>query len=223
VNATARRGASRPAKERVYLYLRNLILRGELRGGSFIEEEQTSLALGVSRTPVREAFHRLEAERLIDLVPRRGALVRQVTAQELLDVYEARRLIESHAVRRLCDEGAEVPHEMVKLLERMRSFASRDGFALTELDRQFHRAMVVASGNSVLVEMYDALRSRQQLVAVTTVSVNPARLKATYQEHQELLDALRSGDAERAVQTFTAHLRPMPEVLARLGERATAS
>jgi DNA-binding GntR family transcriptional regulator len=209
--------ASAPAKDRVYTYVRDLILRGTLRGGSFIEEGHISAALGTSRTPVREALHRLEAERLIDLVPRRGAVVRQVTPRELVDVYEARKLIESYAVRRLCDERISLPAEMAALVERMRAGAG-DDFARTELDRQFHRALVAASGNAVLVEMYDALRSRQQLVAVTAASVHPARLEATYDEHRDLLAALESREAERAVQAFVDHLRPMPEVLAGLDQ-----
>lgn len=219
VRAPGEQGAA-PAKDRVYAYVRDLILRGTLRGGSFVEEVQISNALGTSRTPVREALHRLEAERLIDLVPRRGAVVRQVTARELIDVYEARKLIESYAVRRICEDGVAIPFEMKRLVERMRSSEGNDEFTLTELDRQFHRAMVTASGNGVLVEMYDALRSRQQLVAVTTASVHPERLNATYDEHCELLGVLEAGDAERAVQAFTYHLRPMPEVLAGLDQRA---
>lgn len=217
--APGEQGAA-PAKDRVYAYVRDLILRGTLRGGSFVEEVQISSALGISRTPVREALHRLEAERLIDFVPRRGAVVRQVTARELIDVYEARKLIESYAVRRMCDDGIGVPFEMRRLVERMQSDEARDEFALTELDRQFHRAMVAASGNAVLTEMYDALRSRQQLVAVTTASVHPARLNATYEEHRDLLAVLESRDAGRAVQAFTYHLRPMPEVLAGLDQRS---
>lgn len=208
-----------PAKDRVYAYVRDLILRGRLRGGSFVEEGHISDALGISRTPVREALHRLEAERLIDLVPRRGAVVRQVTARELIDVYEARKLIESYAVQRICEDDVAIPVEMERLVERMRSAEGSDEFALTELDRQFHRAMVAASGNAVLTEMYDALRSRQQLVAVTTATVHPARLNATHDEHRELLDVLEARDTERAVQAFTYHLRPMPEVLAGLDQR----
>lgn len=75
-----------PARQRVYEYVRDGILDGRLAGGSFLEEEQVSLAVGVSRTPVREAFQQLHSERLIDLVPRRGAMVRAVTVQELVEV-----------------------------------------------------------------------------------------------------------------------------------------
>lgn len=213
--------AGAPAKDRVYQYLRELILRGSARGGSFIEEGQVSTALGISRTPVREALLRLEAERLIDLVPRRGAFVRQVTAQELVDVYEARKLIESYAVRRMCEERIPLPRELSLLLGRMETAESKDDFAVTELDRQFHHAIVTASGNAVLAEMYDGLRSRQQLVAVTTISVHPARLHASYLEHRELFDVLQTRDADKAVQAFVEHLRPMPEVLAGLGDRVS--
>ena len=70
----------KPTRERVYLYVREQILRGRFLGGCFIEEEEISSALGLSRTPVREAFHRLEAERFPDLLPRRGARAARIPA-----------------------------------------------------------------------------------------------------------------------------------------------
>src|ERR1700736_3708122 len=110
---------SRPARERVYAYICEQILTGYFRGGSFIEVEQISSVMNVSRTPVREAFHRLEVEKFIDLLPRRGALVRQVTASELTDVYESRRVIEGYSIARICQERLPVPAEMTTLLKRM--------------------------------------------------------------------------------------------------------
>src|ERR1700744_3261363 len=110
--------ASGPARERVYVFVCEQILKGHFVGGSFIEEEQISSAINVSRTPVREAFHRLEAEKFIDLLPRRGALVRQVTASELTDVYEARRVIEGYSIARMGQERLPVPAEMTAVKKR---------------------------------------------------------------------------------------------------------
>ncbi len=144
---------SRPARERVYAHVREQILRGVYAGGSFVEEEAISSVMGVSRTPVREAFHRLEAERFIDLLPRRGALVRQVTAQELADLYETRRMIEGYAVARICRERIVLPETMEAVLDRLDAIAGSDHFARVELNREFHFGMVQALGNEVLSEL----------------------------------------------------------------------
>src|SRR5882762_11343264 len=91
-----------PARDQVYAWLRDAIITGEIEGGRFLDEHWVSGMVGVSRTPVREAFHRLAAERFISLLPRKGAQDRMVTARELEEVYQTRRLIEGHAITALC-------------------------------------------------------------------------------------------------------------------------
>ena len=206
----------RPARERVYAYVREQILRGVYAGGSFIEEEEISLAMGVSRTPVREAFHRLEAERFIDLLPRRGALVRQVTAQELADLYETRRMIEGYAVARICRETIALPESMEAILDRMDEIADGDHFARVELNREFHFTMVRALGNEVLSELYQSLGARQQRVAMRALAADPARIERIRREHRDFLAALRAHDEARARAVLDEHLRPVTGVLSRL-------
>lgn len=212
----AQPSVAKPARERVYLYVREEILRGHFAGGSFIEEEQISSAMKVSRTPVREAFHRLEAERFIDLLPRRGALVRQVTAQELVDLYETRRMIEGYAVARICQQKIPVPVEMAEILDEMETFAGGDHFPRVELNRRFHFTMVGALGNEVLSELYQSLGSRQQRVAMTAMSVDPNRVDRIRIEHRALLAALQAGDEAQARAVLEQHLRPIVGVVSRL-------
>jgi DNA-binding GntR family transcriptional regulator len=212
----AQEPAGQPARERVYLYVREQILRGRFVGGSFIEEEQISSVMGVSRTPVREAFHRLEAERFIDLLPRRGALVRQVTAQELADLYETRRMIEGYAVARICRERIPVPAEMAAILERMEEIAGGDHFERVELNRRFHFTMIASLGNEVLSELYQALGSRQQRVAMTALSVDPNRTERIRVEHRALLAALQAHDEAQARAVLEQHLRPIVGIVSRL-------
>lgn len=206
----------RPTRERVYLYIREQILRGHFAGGSFVEEEAISSALGVSRTPVREAFHRLEAERFIDLLPRRGALVRQVTAQELLDLYEARRMIEGHAIARICREEIPVPAKMGEILEAIERLPLDDHFGRIELNRRFHFVMVAAVGNVVLSELYQSLGARQQRVAMTAIIAEPSRTNRISREHQALLAALTEWNETEALAVLEQHLRPIMGVISRL-------
>jgi len=208
----------RPARERVYQYVRSAILSGRMPSGSFVEEAQVSNATGVSRTPVREAFQQLAAERMIELLPRRGALVRLVTPTELIEVYEARRVVECHAARHICRTGMKVPVAMEGFLAEMHAIPEDDLLRHIELDHAFHRVLVAATSNSVLTEMYDGLRSRQQRVAITAVRSKPDRLKFILAEHRALLDALNAVDATEAVAVLDRHLRPIDEILLRLSE-----
>src|SRR4051794_14668143 len=89
-----------PAAERVYSHVKQAVLDRSFEGGSLLTEGELAEAVGVSRTPVREALLRLEAEGLLRLYPKKGALVLPVSAQEITDVVETRLLVEEHAVRR---------------------------------------------------------------------------------------------------------------------------
>jgi DNA-binding GntR family transcriptional regulator len=203
-----------PARERVYTWLRDGIISGALEGGRFLDEMWVSGEIGVSRTPVREAFHRLAAERFISLLPRKGAQVRTVTARELEEVYQSRRLIEGHAIAALCANHAGAPAELPELIEAMVNAGNeRDWFAVSGFDRRFHRAIVNAAGNSVLTELYDTLRSRQQRVTVRALEARPERLTVINEEHRELVAALNAHDAKEASRLLEEHLRPVSEVM----------
>jgi DNA-binding GntR family transcriptional regulator len=213
---TAKAAAAPTSRERVYVHIREKILRGSFPANSFIEEHMVTSALGVSRTLVREAFHRLQAERFIDLLPRRGALVRQVTAQELTHLYETRRMIEGYAAARICQAHLALPAEMTDALDRMLELGGGDLFVHVDYDRLFHRSMVSALGNTVLTELYDMLRSRQQRVAITALTTRPQRITKILQEHRALVEALQRFDGTAAAAVLEQHLQPVFEVVSLL-------
>src|SRR3954447_25770308 len=94
-----------PAADRAYLHLKQRILSREYAGGSLLTEGEIADAVGVSRTPVREAMLRLSTEGLLRLYPKRGALVVSVSADEVRDIMEARELLESHAVELVLEQA----------------------------------------------------------------------------------------------------------------------
>jgi DNA-binding GntR family transcriptional regulator len=214
--APAVAGKWAPARERVYQYVREGILQGDLADGTFLEEEHVSLAVGVSRTPVREAFQQLHSERLIDLLPRRGAMVRAVTVQELLEVYETRLMIETHAAQRLCGARRPPPKAMVDALAEMRHLPGESSVAHVRLNSIYHRALVAGAGNGVVTQLYDSLNSRQERVAITSTSIDPSRQRVILEEHIALVAALEAHDAGAAMAILTQHLRPIHEIVARL-------
>jgi DNA-binding GntR family transcriptional regulator len=206
-----------PASQRVYAYVRELITSGGIQPGQFLEEEQVCAAVGVSRTPVREAFQRLQADRFIDLLRRRGALIRGVTAQELVQLYETRRLIEAHVMRRIAAERLAVPDVLEALVGTLADPATwRDARFQAEGDFRFHRTLVAMLGNEVLLGVFDGLQLRQQRVAMRAITVNPERMAIVHAQHAALLAALRAGEAEAAAEILTTHLRPAIEVMSRL-------
>ncbi|CDO11083.1 GntR family transcriptional regulator [Mycolicibacterium cosmeticum] len=211
-------GSNQSARDRVYEWVRDEIIRGTLPGGRFLDEAWISESVGTSRTPVREAFHRLNSERFIDLLPRRGAQVRNVTARELKEVYASRRLIEGHAARAICAAGTQPPAELTELAAAIEEAGqNQDWFTVARLDRAFHRAIVATHGNSVLVELYDALQSRQERVAMRAMQIRPQRAPEIDAQHRAIIAALQASDAELASTLLDEHLRPIPEILAALG------
>src|ERR671931_1935108 len=107
-----------PAAARVYAYVKQRLLDGTFAGGALLSENELSQQLGLSRTPVRQAFVQLEAEGLLELYPKRGALVVPVAASEIEDVFEARLLVEEHCARRAANAvaGTELAAELEGLI-----------------------------------------------------------------------------------------------------------
>lgn len=206
-----------PAWQRVYAHVRARIISGEIPPGSFLEEEAVSAEVGVSRTPVREAFQRLESEQFIDRLPRRGARVRAATAEELVALYETRRVIETFVVRRIAERAIPVPASLDALVARLA--APRKATDLTfqaEGDFTFHRTLVALVGNAVMLGVFDGLHLRQLRVAMRAVALHPGRLVLIHAQHAALLEALRRCDGTDAVRILAEHLQPAPEILARM-------
>jgi DNA-binding GntR family transcriptional regulator len=182
------------------------LLDGRFAGGTLLSENEISQRLGISRTPVRQAFVQLESERLLELYPRRGALVVPIAASEADDVLEARLLIEQHCARRVAEMGRTPAGALRASIARQEQALAVDGTRFTQADREFHRAIVAANGNELLTRQFDALRDRHQRIAATTIARDPTRIARFIAEHREILTGLEHGDGERAVELLATHL-----------------
>ncbi|MEV2192256.1 GntR family transcriptional regulator [Streptomyces phaeochromogenes] len=196
-----------PAAERVYAHVKQAVLDRRYEGGTLLTEGELADAVGVSRTPVREALLKLEVEGLIRLYPKKGALVLPVSAQEIADVVETRQLVEEHAIRKAVPASPALIERLTELLAKQKEQAAAgdlSGAAVT--DRCFHAEIVRSGGNQILSRLYDQLRDRQLRMGVAVMHAHPDRITKTLTEHQEILDALRSGDAEAAVALVHRHV-----------------
>ncbi|MFF5723282.1 GntR family transcriptional regulator [[Kitasatospora] papulosa] len=196
-----------PAAERVYAHIKEAVLDRRYEGGTLLTEGDLAETVGVSRTPVREALLRLQAEGLIKLYPKKGALVLAVSAQEISDVVETRLLVEEFAARKAVPASAQLIARLEQLLEEQRELAEAGDLAAVSVkDRCFHAEIVKNAGNEILSRLYDQLRDRQLRMGVAVMEAHPGRIAANITEHGELLDAIRAGDVEGAAQVVRRHV-----------------
>jgi DNA-binding GntR family transcriptional regulator len=194
-----------PAAARAYQAIKGSILDRTHPGGTLLTEGELADRVGVSRTPVREALLRLEADGLVRLYPKKGALVLPVSADEIADVLETRELVETHtAVRAMHADG--LPAALRDRLAEMRDARARaDTVAFMAADRAFHHAVVASAGNAVLTGLYDSLRDRQLRMGVEYMRSGPERMDRAIAEHEAIAAALEMGDTERLRRSVHRH------------------
>lgn len=197
------------AAEAAYGIIREGILSGELARGQRLREEELASRAGVSRTPVREALRRLDAEGLVDFTPNRGARVTAWSERELEDVYEARSLLESYGARlaatRVTAEELAGLAELAGRMERLAQDGPAAADQLTVLNGEFHRAVVTAARNSQLETLVRGIMD-VPLINRTFQLYSPRRLQASMFHHRELVDALTAGDGEWAEAVMRSHI-----------------
>jgi DNA-binding GntR family transcriptional regulator len=197
------------AARRAYEHVKKRLLDGSYRDGELLSEGVIAQELEISRTPVREAFLQLEAEHLLELYPKRGALVVPVSAGEVADLFEARLVLERHCLARVAvDPSRELIERLGTLIQRQRErIAAGDSAGFAVADRELHRAWVAAAGNALLLALYDQLRDRQQRITARMVrrggESHTQRLVA---EHEGMVTALAHHDADEAIALLEVHL-----------------
>ncbi|MEJ2693238.1 MAG: GntR family transcriptional regulator [Candidatus Thiodiazotropha sp.] len=204
----------RPLYFEVAERVRELIYRGMLKPGEWIDEIALSKQFGISRTPLREALKVLHAENLIELVARKGCRVNELDDDELLELFPVMASLEG-----LCADLATQrlkPSDMKRLErihERLESQAMAnnvDGYY--ETNREFHRAIQNLTGNRWLTRVTDELRNVMVLARHRQLTVE-GRLQESLEEHRKIIQALRVGDAEAASKAMFNHLCQQERVL----------
>lgn len=204
--------AAVPATARVYAHVKERLLDGRFPGGSLLSENELAQRLGLSRTPVRQAFVQLEAEGLLELYPKRGALVVPVAASEVEDLFEARLLVEQYCARRTALAGTAQIAELREAIGEQEAAVASGVAGFVPADRRFHRAIVAAAGNAILLRLYDSLRDRQQRIAAIALARNPGNAARFVDEHREIADALERQDANAACELLELHLRTTRDI-----------
>lgn len=204
------------ATERAYAYAKQRILDGRLPGGELISEGDVAGGVGVSRTPVREAFLRLESEGLLRLYPKRGALVVPVSPAEVESVMETRLLVECFALEKVIRSDTPLGDAPEMAIARQEDLAARgDVHGFVDADREFHRVYVAAARNPILLALHDSLRDRQTRMGVAALMHDAARIQQIMGEHHTIAAAVAARDEAAARTMIEEHLQAT-QVLLRL-------
>jgi DNA-binding GntR family transcriptional regulator len=195
--------------------LRALIVRGDLLPGEPLLEVGLSEALGISRTPLREALKQLAAEGLVELRLNRGAVVAPLRRDELIELFEAvsgiERCAAELAAHRMTASDLQRLEALQKRIERHHGRGElRDYF---EVNQQIHGAIVGFARNSVLKASHDALLARAERARFFALSAD-GRWDESVHEHRQILAALRARDAEQAGRLLGQHVRRTGEIVA---------
>ena len=194
-------------EEEVYNRLEEEILAGKHERGAALTEMSICDRLGVSRTPVRSALHRLAEEGLVEITPNKGAVVVGITVDDLIDTYKIRIRLEglasAMAAERLTDEGIASLGESIDLAEYY--MKRGDTEKLKELDSEFHSVIYAASGNRLLNKILSELHRNIKAYRKLSLTV-PGRLECTIREHREILAAIADRNAEKADELTRCHV-----------------
>jgi DNA-binding GntR family transcriptional regulator len=213
-------GAShRPLRDKVVDELRRRIIDGVYEPGHRLTEERLADDFGVSRNPVREGIRVLEAEGFLLAQPRRGAVVAQMSVQDVEDLFDVRMSLEALAAALAAERiGPGDSAELTKLLAKARS--TRRMADLAALNTRFHATVCALAGNRLLTGLMESLHGRLQWVYRQSVAT---RAEDSWTEHQELAAAILSKDPEAASQAARRHVLAARESALALALRVAAS
>jgi DNA-binding GntR family transcriptional regulator len=198
----------RSLADEAYQRITAAMLSGAIAPGARLVMDALAEELEISRTPVRDALRRLEQEGLVAPAGRRGFVVREIDAEEIRQTYEAREAIEGYAARLAARRGELAAAEVREAIARADQYEIDTPLGSYLANRAVHRAVVAASGNRILLDLFDDLwgrgRAHQLYAGCFGGDDSHAALR---RKHQPIVRALKAADGDAAEAAMTAHLR----------------
>jgi DNA-binding GntR family transcriptional regulator len=192
--------------EKAYHLIKHRIVTLELEPLSVIDERSLQEELGLGRTPIREALHRLAAEGLVFIAPRRGMFVAEISITDLAKLFEVRMVLEGFCARlaaqRITKDHLAQMEEVIQELERV---ADDDGKALMEIDERFHTLLYQAADNKFLAEALErlhALSFRLWHLALDRLG----DVRGAMEQHIAITEVLKAGDGAQAEALLRQHI-----------------
>lgn len=201
-------------KTKSYNVIKNKIITGEYQDNHIILEDSLQEELGISRTPIREALIKLQSENFVEIIPRRGVFVSQLTVKMTREIFEIRQLIEPQILRNSFsdinkDEIQKIRDDLTKDLSSFTDTEKKN--YLVKVDSNLHMMLLEQNGNTLLINtMQSILDHNQRLRFATFYTEN--RDSDTLMEHLDIIDAILSDDVQAAHDALVYHIEKSGEV-----------
>lgn len=198
---TLKRG---PLSSQVYETLKESIIKGDIKPGTRLTEKIVIDELGVSSTPVREAFRKLNNDGLIEMIPYKGVKVKSIDVADLVEVYSCRAMFEKHSIKLAIENyEPELVADLCKILEQSKIATTQTGYV--DYNTQFHNRILKQANNSRLEGFFKQL---EDVILHNRLhsSYSEERKKEINEEHEEIIKAIAQRDSESAETYMEKHI-----------------
>ena len=206
-----------PLRDVVFNTLRDAILTGKLVPGERLMENQLAEKLGVSRTPVREALRMLELENLVELVPRKGAQVLDMSEKDIVNILEVRSALEGLATSVACKKMTKEDLQQLKNMEVdfEKAVAENDVEHFVDIDEDFHDLIFAATENDKLINIFRNLRIQLYRYRMAQAKNNETSMSTIVAYHRSIIRAIENHDAEEGASIAQGHIKYQTESILR--------
>ena len=186
-------------------YILTKILNGEFEPGERLIEMKIAHLMQTSQAPVREAIRELESTGLLETLPNRGARVREVSNQELSDIYDVRAQLEGYAAEIICQKQTSIVEELTETVKRMIDSAKKDDLmSFASINHEFHSIIIKNAGNEILLKTWQTLHI--QIKTFLIVNRDERDLLEVANSHYKIIDAFRNFDGMKARLEVIKHI-----------------
>lgn len=205
----------KPLNEQAYDHLQKLITDGQLSYHEIYSETKLAKELGISRTPFRDAIHRLAQEGYIDIIPSKGFRLHQITERDVIETFQIRTALETYCTMQIARDVKEKNNANLKpffkeldwLMENMKEVMENDQGIdeFCEYDFRFHRKIIDYLENEQFSSVFASFLYRMKRLAKLSLQ-HEGRMAQTVEEHQAILDAMKNGDTEHIYEITMVHM-----------------
>ena len=205
----------KPLNEQAYDHLQKLITDGQLSYHEIYSETKLAKELGISRTPFRDAIHRLAQEGYIDIIPSKGFRLHQITERDVIETFQIRTALETYCTMQIARDVKEKNNanlrpffkELDWLMENMKEVMENDQGIdeFCEYDFRFHRKIIDYLENEQFSSVFASFLYRMKRLAKLSLQ-HDGRMAQTVEEHQAILDAMKNGDTEHIYEITLVHM-----------------
>ncbi|NEU32188.1 GntR family transcriptional regulator [bacterium LRH843] len=202
-------------REVAFQEIKQKIVNGEWKGGTFLSEKGLSEMLNMSKTPIRSAMDRLEMIGLVKLIPNQGIIVQEMSLKKMMEIYELRLSLETYAVKHLTGKmDADFFHQLDDNLKLQEIAVGKgDIIEFVKLDREFHEIIIAGLDNEEYTEVMSRLQDKFILSVRVTFYKNKSRLFGSLEDHKLIRNALAGKDPEKTEKLIYDHIKYVNKIM----------